>query len=743
MSRLTGVQIAKLLSAQYKYPHSVLGLHRVTRGADKGLALRFFDLGAESAEVVHAETKERTPMEKLHGDGLFEARFPSSTEIFDYKIAIVRRDGKARTVEDAYNPKFKSMLKKEDIDAFVAGDHPDIYRVLGGRIAKNAGVPGVNFTVWAPCAKYVSVAGVFNGWSGRTHPMHYTGRNGLWELFVPGLKEGSLYKFVIRSRDGKTLVKSDPYAYAAQFRPKKSSIVWDLEKFAWQDEEWLKARAGAKHYHSPMTVYEVHPGSWIRKGTPEQPFYNYREIAEDLIPYVKEMGYTHIELMPVMEHPLDESWGYQVTSYFAPTSRFGTPDDFMFFVNECHKAGIGVLLDWVPAHFPRDPHGLARFDGSHLYEHADPRQGFHPDWKTAIFNFGRHEVKSFLISSALFWVEKYHVDGIRVDAVASMLYLDYSRKPGQWVPNKYGGNENLEAIAFMRSLNKAVHERHPGVVTIAEESTAWSGVSKPYYVGGLGFSYKWNMGWMHDTLEYLTRKPYYRRYHHGKLTFMLDYAFREKYMLVLSHDEVVHGKRSLLKKMPGTKEEKFANLRMLYGFQYTHPGKKLLFMGGEFAQAGEWGVNRELDWELLEQPEHESIQKLVKDLNHVYRDEPALHEEDHWDRGFQWVDNRDMEQSIISFLRKSSEERRVVLVVANFSAVPRSGYRVGVPRAGYWREIFNTNASIYGGSDIGNFPGVKAEEGRAHHGLLHSVVLTLPPLSLLMYRSDGHGDRPA
>lgn len=735
MTTLTAVQIAKILSAQYKYPHSVLGLHKYKHGEETGYTIRFFDLNAAAASVVETKTKKRTPMTLIHGDGLFEARFPGREEAFDYRLAIERKDGKSRTADDPYNPKFKSLISKDDLDQFTRGEMGKAYERLGGRLATNAGVPGVNFVLWAPCAKYVSVAGVFNNWSGRAHPMLFTGKNGLWELFIPGLKEGTLYKFVIRTRENKTLVKSDPYAFAAQFRPKKSSIVWDVDKFAWTDAAWMTARPEVKHYQKPMSVYEIHLGSWIRKGTPDQPFFNYREIAEDLVPYVKEMGYTHIQLLPVMEHPLDESWGYQVTSYFAPTSRYGSPDDFMHLVNECHLAGIGVLVDWVPAHFPRDPHGLSRFDGSYLYEHADPRQGFHPDWKTAIFNFGRNEVRNFLVSSALFWIEKYHVDGLRVDAVASMLYLDYSRKAGQWIPNKYGGNENLEAISFLRMLNKAVHEQYPGVVTMAEESTAWAGVTKPHYVGGLGFSYKWNMGWMHDTLEYIQKKPFHRRYHHGKLTFMLDYAFHEKYVLVLSHDEVVHGKRSLLNKMPGTGEEKFANLRLLYGFQYAHPGKKLLFMGGEFAQPGEWGVNRELNWELLDNPDHERIQRYVKDLNRLYSAEPALHEKDHWPQGFAWIDNQDVDQSIISFVRKSAEEKEIILFVFNFSSVPRSQYRVGVPRGGWWHELFNGNAALYGGTDAGNHPGVKASEGHGHHNQPNSILLSLPPLSMLAYKA--------
>jgi 1,4-alpha-glucan branching enzyme len=775
---LSTVQVIRIVEGQYRYPSSVLGIHRVKRGGVTARAIRLHRPGAFEAWVVAADSGERTPMKRIHPGGLFEAVYPGVEEAFPYRLATRGAAGAAGAAgvsdaaggseggecefEDAYHFRFQSLLTPADVDLFTRGEHWRIHEKMGGRLAANDGVEGVNFVVWAPNARFVSVVGTFNGWNAKANPMNHTRRNGLWELFIPGLGEGALYKFVIRAPGGKTWVKSDPYSYGSQLRPKKSSVVRNLDRYEWTDADWIRTRSETPFYRRPMSVYEVHLGSWIRKENAvsasesaevrqgphalraltrprpqalegETHFYNYREIAEDLIPYVKDLGFTHIELMPVMEHPLDESWGYQVTSYFAPTSRHGTHEDFMFLVNRCHEAGVGVILDWVPAHFPRDPHGLSRFDGSHLYEHADPRQGYHPDWKTAIFNFGRHEVRNFLLANALFWIEKYHVDGLRVDAVASMLYLDYSRKPGQWVPNRYGGNENIESIAFLRDLNRLVHERHPGVVTIAEESTAWDGVTRPHYVGGLGFSYKWNMGWMHDTLDYLRRPPGQRRHHHGRLTFMLDYAFREKYVLVLSHDEVVHGKKSLLRKMPGEKPEKFANLRLLYGFLFAHPGKKSLFMGSEFAQWKEWAVNKELDWYLLDYSEHVQVQQYVRDLNRLYQAHSSLHELEAYPQGFQWVDHHDAQNSVIALLRHGTPGTPSLLFVFNFSDGAFKSYRVGVPREGDYVELLNSNAGVYGGSDAGNHPSRRAIAG-PHHGFPQHIDLALPPLTMEIFR---------
>lgn len=720
MNSLNARQIKKVAAGEYQNPFDVLGLHT----SEKETVVRCLNPKADSVEVVAGS--DRKQMTRLDPDGLFELR-TSGTIPKNYRFRITFPSGKTQTIHDPYNPRFQSLLDVETVQKFAGGNDTDAYQFLGAHVTKNDGVSGTNFVVWAPNARYVRIAGTFNGWSLTATPMRNTRIGGLWELFVPGLKKGDLYKYVINTKSGKTYVKADPYARAAQLRPKKSSIVWK-DDFRWGDRDWIRKRKEQSSYSTPLSIYEVHLSSWIRKDDDERPFYTYEEIAEDLIPYVRKLGFTHIELMPIMEHPLDESWGYQVTNYFAPSSRFGDPDGLKHLINECHRAGVGVILDWVPGHFPRDPHGLYRFDGTAIYEHADPRQGYHPDWKTAIFNCGRHEVRSFLLSNANYWLKEFHVDGLRIDAVASMLYLDYSRKKGQWIPNKYGGNENLEAISFLKALNRMVQEQHPGVQTLAEESTAWSGVTRPYYAGGLGFTYKWNMGWMHDSLAYFEQDPIHRKYHQNKLTFMLSYAFREKFCLVLSHDEVVHGKKSLVRKMPGDAWHRFANLRLLYSFMFAHPGKKLLFMGSEFAQLREWSVNREIDWYLLEKPEHKRIQRCVTDLNALYRREPAMHANDTDWNAFEWIDNRDSRNSVITFQRR--HEDSLLLFAFNMTPIPRTGYRFGVSEPGFYREIFNSNAGIYGGSDDGNHPGASTVEEFNPQNRPHTLTLNLPALSM-------------
>jgi len=587
------------------------------------------------------------------------------------------------------------------------------------------GIDGILFAVWAPNAERVSVVGDFNRWDGRIHPMRNRGQSGVWELFVPGLQPGDLYKFELRQRDsGQILLKSDPYGRYYQMRPDTASVIAAPSQYQWQDDLWMHRRRTQDWLHQPMSVYEVHFGSWKRHA--DGRYFSYRDLAEQLVPYVKEMGFTHIELLPMTEYPYDGSWGYQVTGYFAPSSRFGSMDDFKYFVDCCHRNGIGVLLDWVPAHFPKDAHGLARFDGTPLYEHEDPRRGEHKDWGTLIFNYGRNEVRNFLYSSAYFWLDEFHIDGLRVDAVASMLYLDYSRQPGEWTPNQYGGNENLDAIHFIRRTNEVVHQAFPGVLMVAEESTAWPQVSRPVYLGGLGFSMKWNMGWMNDTLNYFSNDPVHRQYHHDKLTFSLLYAFSENFVLPLSHDEVVHGKRSLLEKMPGDSWQKFANLRLLFTYLYTHPGKKLLFMGCEFGQGIEWNHDQSLDWHLLEFDLQQGVRDVVRDLNHLYQQQLPLHQWDFDWRGFEWVDCHDHNQSVVSFLRKSADG--FLLVVLNFTPVVRQDYRIGVPEAGVYAECFNSDSIYYRGSNVSNGTRIESQPVTAM-GRDHSIVLTLPPLA--------------
>ena len=637
-----------------------------------------------------------------------------------------------------------SLLGEQDVYLFNEGTHLRLYEKLGAHPDVVDGVAGTHFAVWAPNAETVSVIGSFNGWSKDAHPLRALEGSGIWYGFIPGVEPGATYKYHLRSRyAGYEVDKADPLAFCSELPPATASRVWRLD-YEWHDDEWLASRAARNALDAPMSIYELHVGSWRRAA--DGRFLTYRELAPLLVEHVQRMGFTHVELLPVMEHPFYGSWGYQTTGYFAPTSRYGTPQDLMFLIDTLHQAGIGVILDWVPSHFPTDEHGLGYFDGTHLYEHGDPRQGFHPDWSSFIFNYGRNEVRSFLLSSALFWLERYHADGLRVDAVASMLYLDYSRKPGEWIPNRYGGRENLDAIEFLRRMNVEVYAQHPGTQTIAEESTAWPMVSRPTYVGGLGFGLKWDMGWMHDTLEYLAHDPVYRKFHHGQLTFRAMYAFSEHFVLPLSHDEVVHGKGSLLRKMPGDDWQRFANLRLLLGYMLTQPGKKLLFMGAELATWNEWYHETSLDWDLLERPEHAGVARWLADLNAAYRAQRALHELDCDPQGFAWIDCNDAEGSTLSYARYARDRDDVVVVVCNFTPIPRSRYRLGLPRGGFWRELLNGDAREYGGSGVGNLGGVHAEEV-PWHGQPCSAEMTLPPLAVVVLAPETavraeHGTAP-
>jgi 1,4-alpha-glucan branching enzyme len=639
-----------------------------------------------------------------------------------------------RSAEVTKEPGSPTFLTDYDLYLHGESTHYRAWEKMGAHVVEVDGRTGTRFAVWAPNAERVSVVGDWNGWDDSRHPLRHLEDSGVWESFVPGVGQGARYKYSLRSRNGGYRVqKADPYAFAFEVRPKTASVVWSLDGYSWGDASWMAQRGERNALDAPISIYEVHLGSWKRVAEDGHRFMTYRELAPRLADYAREMGFTHVELLPVSEHPFDGSWGYQTLGYFAPTSRFGSPQDFMHFVDTLHQNGIGVILDWVPAHFPKDGHGLSYFDGTHLYEHADPRKGVHQDWDTLVFNYGRREVANFLLSNALFWLEAYHVDGLRVDAVASMLYLDYSRKEGEWVPNKYGGRENLEAIDFLRRVNEKVYELHPDVMTIAEESTAWPMVSRPTWLGGLGFGLKWNMGWMHDVLHYGALDPVHRKYHHKDLTFGLLYAFHENFVLPLSHDEVVHGKGSMLGKMPGDPWRKFANLRALYGFMFTQPGKKLLFMGNELGQWNEWNHDVGLDWHLLEYPSHEGLRRWVRDLNAMLRATPALHERDFDPGGFEWIDANDADQSVASYLRWDHEGRDPVVCACNFTPVPRHGYRLGVPSPGYWEEVLNSDAATYGGSGQGNFGGMGTDPV-ASHGREQSLSVTLPPLGMVLFR---------
>jgi 1,4-alpha-glucan branching enzyme len=716
-------------------PFRVLGPHDEPDAAgEPGLVIRAVRPGVARAEVVPLDfagaRDAAVEMERVHPEGVFEARIPQQAAPFEYRLSFTWPDGHSLELDDAF--RFGPVLGEIDLHLLGEGRHYRSWEKLGAHVMTVDGVAGTHFAVWAPNADRVSVVGDFNGWDGRVHPMRHLVSNGTWEIFVPGVGRGERYKYEIRVKaTGLPILKADPYARHTERPPFTASVVWDGGEFSWRDEEWIEKRAAAgSWFNRPMSIYEVHVGSWMKEGEGAEWVMNYRDVAARLVPYVRDMGYTHVELMGIPEHPFVGSWGYQVTGYFAPTSRQGTPEDFKWFVDECHVNGIGVIVDWVPGHFPRDEHGLARFDGTALYEHADPRQGEQLDWGTYVFNYGRNEVRNFLISNALFWLDEYHVDGLRVDAVASMLYLDYSRPDGQWVPNRYGGRENIDAIDFMRQLNEQTHGTHPGTMVIAEDSTSWPGVSRPTYTGGLGFTYKWNMGWMHDIIEYMGKDPIHRRWHHNLVTFSMLYAWSENYILPFSHDEVVHAKGSMINKAPGDVWQKAATLRTLYAYMYAHPGKKLLFMGGEFGMWREWSEGVSLPWSIVSEPPHAGIRHFVKDLNALYRREPSLWEQDPDPAGFLWIDPNDNENSVFAFLRRATDARDFTVVVLNFTPLVRQGYRIGVPEPGLYLELLNSDAGVYGGGNVGNHGAVTTEPLHAH-GYPQSLRLTIPPLGAL------------
>ncbi|MBS1819984.1 MAG: 1,4-alpha-glucan branching protein GlgB [Acidobacteria bacterium] len=720
--------LSALAAGQHRDPFSVLGPHLRDDGR---VVIRAMRPDASRIDVWLVGADRAEPMTRLTDSGLFEA-VVAGPEIPDYRLRITFWSGHALDVDDPY--RYGRVLTDYDLYLLGEGTHYRAYEKLGAHRVTVGSVSGVHFAVWAPSAQRVSVVGDFNGWDGRIHPMRLFPLAGVWEIFIPNLPDGERYKFEIRTTAGHLLKKSDPYGFAFEHPPQTASVVRDISGYAWQDAEWMQARETMGGWMDrPMSIYEVHLGSWARVPDEGERVLTYRELADRLIPYVKDMGFTHIELMPVMEHPFTGSWGYQVIGFYAPTSRYGSPEEFKYFVDACHRAGIGVILDWVPGHFPKDEHGLARFDGTALYEHADPRQGEQRDWGTLVFNYGRSEVRTFLLSNALFWLQEYHIDGLRVDAVASMLYLDYSRREGEWIPNKYGGRENLEAIEFLRALNSLTHGQCPGTITAAEESTSFPGVTRPAHLGGLGFTYKWNMGWMHDLIEYTHVDPVHRRWHHTLLTFSMLYNYSENFILPFSHDEVVHGKGPMLDKMAGDRWQQHATLRTLYGFMMGHPGKKLLFMGSEFGQSREWNHDRSLDWHLLAEPAHAGMQRYVRQVNAFLATEPALHEADFDGRGFRWIDCSDNENSVVSLMRTARDPHDFVVMVFNFTPVPRYEYRIGVPEPGYYAELMNSDAAIYGGSDVGNSGGVNAEAVDTH-GFDYSIPLTLPPLGCLLLK---------
>lgn len=728
MSQTTVTPSEAILAIVYGYhtdPFGVLGPHVL----ENGLVICTLQPTAVSVHLLFPNEPD-VPMTKVHEAGFFEAFVPGKQLPSTYQLHVQTYDGNKTVIDDPYS--FPSILSDYDEYLLAQGSHLRVYEKLGAHPTEINGRSGVLFAVWAPNARLVSVIGDFNNWDSRRHPMRFHHNSGIWELFIPGMGEGTLYKYHLKTHyHDYTVAKSDPIGFFSEMRPNTASIVWDLGKYQWQDQEWITNRPKHNNLNAPISVYEVHLGSWQRKNGWE--WLTYADLTDQLLPYVKEMGYTHIEMLPVSEFPYDGSWGYQVTGYFAPTSRFGKPEEFMAFVDACHQANIGVILDWVPAHFPRDEHGLSFFDGTHLYEHSDPRRGAHPDWGTLIFNYGRHEVAQFLISNALFWLDKYHIDGLRVDAVASMLYLDFSREHGQWLPNRLGGRENLEAIEFICRFNEQVHTEFPGVLTIAEESTAWPGVTRPVSEGGLGFDLKWNMGWMHDTIKYFKNDPIHRAFHHGALTFSLLYAFSERFMLPFSHDEVVHLKKSMLDKMPGDLWQKFANLRLLYGYQWAHPGKKLLFMGGEIGQWREWSETRSLDWHLLEDSKHQQLQEWVRQLNHFYQENPSLYEDDNSWQGFNWIDLQDALHSILAFARIAPQSGDLTLVVCNFTPVVRQGYRLGVPKAGKYTEVLNSDSAVFGGGNVINQGEFEATP-TPWYNQPFSIELTLPPLGTIFLK---------
>lgn len=722
---MTVEEVESIVGGYHGDAFRILGPHAVRKkGGQPRWEVRAFLPHAESAEVVAGDTV--CPMVKQHAAGFYCATLAGDPR--HYRVQARLHDGTSVDFDDPY--RYPPLITDFDLHLHSEGTLQEAYNTLGAHIVEWDGTRGVRFAVWAPNAENVTVTGDFNQWDSRRHPMRR--RNaGVWELFIPGLGEGVAYKYNVRSRfAGYQQLKADPYAFGCETPPKSASVVTDLETYQWGDGEWMATRAQRDLLKSPVSIYEVHLESWMR-GPGWQPL-SYRELAVNLVEYVKRMGYTHIELLPIMEYPYSGSWGYQVIGYYAPTSRFGTPEDFMYFVDCCHRAGIGVIVDWVPAHFPKDAHGLVFFDGTSLYEHADWRKGEHREWGTLVFNYGRNEVRTFLVSNAMFWLKKYHIDGLRVDAVASMLYLDYSREPGEWLPNQFGGNENLEAIDFLRRFNELAHTV-PGAFTVAEESTAFPGVSKPVYLNGLGFTMKWNMGWMHDMLHYFSQNPVYRKFHHNNITFSMLYAFTENFVLPISHDEVVHGKASLVNKMPGDEWQQFANARAFLAYMYMHPGKKLLFMGNEFGQRDEWNWNGAIQWDLLQFDVHRKLQLFAAELNRLYRSSPELYEVDFHHTGFEWVDFHDVENSIISFIRRAENGRDFLLVVCNFTPVPRQGYEVGVPEEGFYLEILNTDSELFGGSNMGN-GGAVSTQPVPRHDRKYSISIVLPPLAVLVFR---------
>jgi 1,4-alpha-glucan branching enzyme len=745
-------QVDRIIHNQHHDPFEILGSHLIEQDGQPAWVVRAYLPNASAAWVVIPSQRSEHAMSSLHHPHFFECVI-STPELANYQLRVMEHEHE-RVLYDPYS--FRSPhLTDFDLHLYAEGNHHRIYEKLGAHLTCLEDVPGVYFAVWAPNARNVSVIGDFNYWDGRKHQMR-RGSTGIWELFIPGLEEGTSYKYEIKNTDGHIYEKSDPFGFQQEVRPKTASIVSNLDSYAWQDNAWLERRRHTDPLTQPISVYEVHLGSWMHEAAENPPlkpngepgtsvivadlkpgarFLTYRELADRLIPYVKKLGFTHLELLPVAEHPFDGSWGYQVVGYYACTSRYGSPQDFMYFVDQCHQNGLGVIVDWVPGHFPKDGHGLAFFDGTHLYEHADPRQGEHREWGTLVFNYSRHEVSNYLIANVLFWFDKYHIDGIRVDAVASMLYLDYCRQPGEWLPNQYGGRENIEAADFLRHLNSLLFTYFPGALAIAEESTDWPMVSWPTYVGGLGFNLKWNMGWMHDMLDYFEMDPWFRQFHQNNVTFSIMYAFSENFMLALSHDEVVHGKSHLIGKMQGDEWQKFANLRCLYAYMFAHPGKKTLFMSMEFGQWSEWNVWGDLEWHLLQYEPHQKLQDFVKALNSLYRDQPALYTQDFSAEGFEWIDCSDNRHSVVSFIRKAKQSNEFMLVVCNFTPQPHSHYRVGVPEPGFYTELMNSDARDYGGSNMGNLGGKWAEEW-SFHNRPYSLDLCLPPLSTIIFKLD-------
>ncbi len=717
--------LERLIALEHRDPHSILGAHLERQG----VVVRVFRPDASRVSLLIDGEEERRAMTRVEPAGLFSLRLRRRRDLFGYRLQIHFADGSSVTTRDPYS----FLPTVGDLDLHLMGElrHDRPYEVLGAHVREPGGVSGVGFAVWAPNARSVSVVGDFNSWDGRIHMMRSMGGSGIWELFIPGLADGERYKYEIRPHEGPPYLKTDPWAASLERPPATASITY-RSRYRFADDRWMDERGSRDPLRAPLSIYEVHLGSWRRVPEERNRWLTYRELGPALADYVSDLGFTHVELLPVMEHPFSGSWGYQVSGYFAPTARFGTPDDFRSFVDALHRRNIGVILDWVPGHFPTDAFALARFDGTALYEHLDPRRGFQPEWGTYIFNFGRTEVRNFLLGSAQCWLREFHADGLRVDAVASMLYLDYARREGEWLPNLHGGRENLEAVDFLRILNERIYDRLAGAMTLAEESTSWPAVSRPTYTGGLGFSFKWDMGWMHDTLEYFGKDPVYRRWHHRDLTFGLLYSWNENFVLPLSHDEVVYGKRSLLSKMPGDRWRQFANLRALYGYMWARPGKKLLFMGGEFGQWNEWNAEESLDWHLLQGEEHRGLQALVRELNRLYRAHPALWEADHDHRGFEWIAADNSDDNVIAFMRIAPADGGRLICACNFAPVAREHYRIGAPRPGYYRELLNTDAAVWSGSNVGNAGGVNAEP-TPYNGMPHSISITLPPLGVLWF----------